>query len=233
MGQTRFEEIKRWFHLSPPQTLARRRFFDKLEPLSSHLQERSCHPSRRPLFSRSPRVLFLRLVHLPRQRYPRPHGERSASGYVIPATEVSVDEMMVRFTGRSHHTQRMPYKPIPEGYKIFSYAWAYYSRVDSFYGFDKRFPGPHPDGPNPPLELIPTSRMFFWLCMTLLWKGRRFVVFCDNYFSNVPFLRALLVYGSACCGKARPNSACYPQVLKQVEKKKKQPGVRDNGKSSC
>jgi hypothetical protein len=83
MGQTRFEEIKRWFHLSPPQTLARRRFFDKLEPLSSHLQERF-------------------------------------QQFVIPATEVSIDEMMVRFTGRSHHTLRMPNKPIPEGYKIFA-----------------------------------------------------------------------------------------------------------------
>jgi hypothetical protein len=190
MGQTRFEEIKRWFHLSPPQTLARRRFFNKLEPLSSHLQERF-------------------------------------QNYVVPATQISIDEMMVRFTGRSHHTLRMPNKPIPEGYKIYAlcehgytYAWAYYSRIDSFLGFDKRFPGPHPDGPNQPLELTPTSRMFFWLCMTLPWKWRRFEVFCDNYFSNVPLFRALLMYGITCCGTVRPNSSGYPKALKQVEKKK-------------
>jgi hypothetical protein len=135
--------------------------------------------------------------------------------------------MMVCFTRRSRHTQRMPDKPIAEGYKIFAlcehgytYAWAYYSRVDSFLGFHRRFPGPHPDGPNQPLELTPTSRMFFWLCMTLPWKWRRFVVFCDNYFSNVPLFRALLVYGIAACGTARPNSAGHPKVLKQVEKKR-------------
>jgi hypothetical protein len=80
--------------------------------------------------------------------------------------------------------------------------------------------GPHPDGPNQLLELTPTSCMFFWLCMTLPWKWRRFVVFCDNYFSNVPLFRALLVYGIAACGTARPNSAGHPKVLKQVEKKR-------------
>jgi hypothetical protein len=62
--------------------------------------------------------------------------------------------------------------------------------------------------------------MFFWLCMTLPWKWRRFEVFCDNYFSNVPLFRALLMYGITCCGTVRPNSSGYPKALKQVEKKK-------------
>lgn len=38
----------------------------------------------------------------------------------IPAINVSVDEMMVRFFGRSKHTVRMPKKAIKEGYKIFA-----------------------------------------------------------------------------------------------------------------
>jgi len=184
MGQTRFEEIKRWFHISPPATFPRNGWYEKLQPLTGNL-------------------------------------ERRFQLYVLPASQVAVDEMMVRFTGRSQHTVRMPSKPIPEGYKIYAlcdrgytYAWAYSSRVDSFLGFDKPFPGPHPKGPDNPLVLSPTSRMFFWLCQSLPSKEHRFTVYCDNYFSNVPLFKALGIFGITCCGTARPNSAGYPAALK-------------------
>jgi hypothetical protein len=37
--------------------------------------------------------------------------------YCIPSQNVSIDEMMERFTGRSKHTLKMPNKPIGEGFK--------------------------------------------------------------------------------------------------------------------
>jgi len=61
--------------------------------------------------------------------------------YCTPATEVAVDEMMVRFVGRSVHTVRIPNKPIPDGFKIlalckhgYTYSFMYTSRVDQFSG---------------------------------------------------------------------------------------------------
>ena len=47
---------------------------------------------------------------------------------LIPETEVAIDEIMVRFHGRSSDTCKMPNKPIKQGYKIFAltddgYVW--------------------------------------------------------------------------------------------------------------
>src|SRR6185312_16588724 len=55
----------------------------------------------------------------------------------FPSSQVSVDEMIARFSGRSAHTVRMKNKPTPEGYKIFSlcdagytYTFAFTSRIE-------------------------------------------------------------------------------------------------------
>ena len=63
--------------------------------------------------------------------------------FYFPASNVTVDEMMIRFGGRSHHTYRMPSKPITEGYKVFAlcdigytFDWIFASRVDSASGVD-------------------------------------------------------------------------------------------------
>ena len=38
--------------------------------------------------------------------------------YIHPRTLIAIDEMMIKFTGRSKHTVKMSRKPIKEGYKI-------------------------------------------------------------------------------------------------------------------
>ncbi|CAG8749260.1 16797_t:CDS:2, partial [Acaulospora morrowiae] len=55
----------------------------------------------------------------------------------VPCSQVSVDEMIARFSGRSAHTVRMKNKPTPEGYKILSlcdagyiYTFIFTSRVE-------------------------------------------------------------------------------------------------------
>jgi len=40
----------------------------------------------------------------------------------IPATTVAIDEMMIRFIGRSPHIIAIPGKPIPFGYKVLTLA---------------------------------------------------------------------------------------------------------------
>ncbi|CAG8826395.1 36521_t:CDS:1, partial [Racocetra persica] len=50
--------------------------------------------------------------------------------FYIPSSNISIDEMIVRFSRRSAHTVRMKNKPTPEGYKIISlcdrgYTWVF------------------------------------------------------------------------------------------------------------
>jgi hypothetical protein len=99
----RFEQIKRYFHVSPPSlpSQSKSQWYMKLSPLFEVL------------------------------RY-------QFQAYVIPGQNVSFDEMMVPFTGRSQHTLRIKNKPISEGFKIWAlcdhgYTWDFlwYSRVSS------------------------------------------------------------------------------------------------------
>lgn len=48
------------------------------------------------------------------------HTHDSCKKYYTPATNVSVDEMMICFSGQSVHTVCIKNKLTPEGFKIFS-----------------------------------------------------------------------------------------------------------------
>jgi hypothetical protein len=45
---------------------------------------------------------------------------------LILGIEVAIDEIIVRFFGRSYNTCKMPNKPIKQGYKIFALAESSY-----------------------------------------------------------------------------------------------------------
>jgi len=54
--------------------------------------------------------------------------------YYFPASNITVDEIMIRFGGRSFHTYHMPINQIKEGYKVFdlcdagyTYSWVFAS----------------------------------------------------------------------------------------------------------
>lgn len=179
MSQQRFEQLKRYFHVSPvsPTPLLRSQWTKKLEPLASNLQ-------------------------------------RNFQKYIIPASNVAVDEMMIRFSGRSKHTVIMRSKPIPKGYKVFAlcergytYSFMFSSRLDSFSNLDSNlYLGDQ--------RLSATSHTVFQLVMSLPVQSHRFILYCDNYFSNIPLFVALREYMVAACGTVRPNSALYPRAFK-------------------
>jgi hypothetical protein len=77
-----FSQIKRYFHISPPD-ISTARWHTKLESLASLL-----------------RTKF--------------------QEYVVLGQNVSFDEMMVPFSGRSRHTLKMKNKPISEGFKVWA-----------------------------------------------------------------------------------------------------------------
>lgn len=156
MTLKRFEQIKRYFHISEPfEHLSRHEWYRKLLPLADQLKER-----------------FQTLM--------------------VPASDVSIDEMMVRFVGRSFHTVQVPGKPIPKGYKIlvlsergYTYDFLFTSRVDSFSGLE------NPDHYDKPIQLSPTSRAVLKMCLHLPYETNSFTLYCDNYFSNIPLFQVL------------------------------------------
>ena len=129
--------------------------------------------------------------------------------YYLPSSNVTVDEMMIRFGGRSHHTYRMPSKPIKEGYKVFAlcdvgytYNWIFASRSDSFVDLVLQ-----PD-------LMPTGSAVFQLATALPYSsGLHFNIYMDNYFPSVALLERLRDRGLGGCGTARVNSKAFPPAL--------------------
>ena len=142
--------------------------------------------------------------------------EKKFQAYMVPGSSVAIDEMMVRFTGRSVHTIMMRAKPIPQGFKMlalcergYTYAFMFTSRVDKFSDLkDSLYQGQSKQ------ILSPTSHAVFQLMMSLPYTTHRFILYCDNYFSNIPLFKALREYSIAACGTARPNSSKYPRTLK-------------------
>lgn len=140
---------------------------------------------------------------------------------------VSVDEIMVRFTGRSSNKIRIKGKPIPEGYKILSlcqYGYCFGFLLcgtgdDKYFGIEQEH-SQSVDGEYIPLS--PTSRAVLYLCLQLPLHIRRFCMFCDNFFSNIRLFAVLREYGIAACGTVRSNSAEYPDEHKGVDKRKHQ-----------
>ena len=86
MGQTRFEKIKKYYHLAVPDApthaaTGRRLWYSKVDPLLDQL------------------------------RY-------SYQQYRMPSTHTATNECMIRATGRSQDTYKMPSKPIQQGFKF-------------------------------------------------------------------------------------------------------------------
>ncbi|EXX68206.1 hypothetical protein RirG_107200 [Rhizophagus irregularis DAOM 197198w] len=66
------------------------------------------------------------------------HIQAVSKSVCIPSSNISIDEMIARFSGRSVHTVRIKNKPTPEGYKILSlcdagytYAFFFTSRIQN------------------------------------------------------------------------------------------------------
>jgi len=96
----------------------------------------------------------------------------------------------------------------------YTFSFLFTSRVDKFYHLNILYDGPSRQ------SLSPTSCAVFQLLSSLPSQSHRFILYCDNYFSNIPLFIALREYSIAACGTVRPTSAAYP-VLFKIDKKKK------------
>src|SRR5947199_2636083 len=102
--------------------------------------------------------------------------------YLIPGTNIAIDEIMVRFHGRSSHTCKMPNKPIKQGYKIFAiaedgYVWHFQlsSRCFGIAELEKVD------------ELTPTRSMVLQMARLLpKFPNSYYILYLDNYFTSIP-----------------------------------------------
>ena len=140
--------------------------------------------------------------------------QASCQQYYLPASNVTVDEMMIRFGGRSFHTYRMPSKPITEGYKVFAlcdvgytYSWMFASRANSCAGLILQE------------DLTPTGSTVFQLASSLPYQsGLHFNIYMDNYFPSLSLLTKLRTLGIGGCGTARVNAGAFPIGLHDERK---------------
>lgn len=111
--------------------------------------------------------------------------------YFLPSSDIAVDEMMVRFTGRSAHTILLRGKPTPQGYKIlalcdygYTYSFIFTSRTNCFAELNSNLYSGQ-------AKLRPTSQAVDQLASSLPSQLFSFTIYMDNYFSNICLFHAL------------------------------------------
>src|SRR6185437_1543051 len=107
------------------------------------------------------------------------HVQIISKSICIPSSNMSIDEMITRFSGRSMHTVRIKNKPTPEGYKILSlcnagytYAFIFTSRIHS-----------HPEvNPIPNLNKAGNEVYHF---VSQLPLNKTFNIYMNNFLSSI------------------------------------------------
>lgn len=136
-----------------------------------------------------------------------------------PGSNVSIDEMMIRFFGRSLHTQKIPSKPIKQGYKMWALCEAGYLYT---FMWNSRIKGIGELIKNPNLTL--TASMVYQLAnkLPLLQQGMTYSIYLDNYFTSIPLFSELRRQGFGACGTTRPanSGSAYPLILEAMKDKR-------------
>ncbi|CAG8707728.1 17104_t:CDS:2 [Cetraspora pellucida] len=104
----------------------------------------------------------------------------------IPNSNVSVDKMMIRFSGRSIHTIRIKNKPTPEGFKILSLLTG----------------------------LNQTGSLVHHLVEQLPYRQFSFNIYMDNYFTSISLFQQLRQIGISACGTIRKTASGFLKELK-------------------
>ena len=120
-----------------------------------------------------------------------------------PGRDVSVDEAMVKFKGRSTLKQFQPLKPIKRGFKIWCRADSVTGYIDNFVVYT----GKSDEGRTTNLGY----KVVMEACRDILDQG--YHVFCDNYFTSVHLAADLLEHGTTLVGTTRPDRTDIPREL--------------------
>ena len=132
-----------------------------------------------------------------------------------PHRELSIDEAVIKFKGRSSLKQYMPMKPTKRGFKV----WV---RSDSYNGYvcDYEF---YTGKQNNIADIGLGGNVVTRLTRDLV--GKFYHVFADNFFSSIPLFQNLLKDGIYATGTLRSNRKQFPKDLKPYLK----PGLPQRG----
>jgi len=197
MTLNRYEQLRRYLHISEPtQSTPEPRPSEEEELLPTEPEDRLWWWKLEPLIGSF---------------------RNACQRYYIPRNNVAIDEIMVRFFGRSYHTYKMPKKPIQQGFKIFAladrgYVWFFYytSRVHGIGELAKVS------------ELTSTGSMVYQMARQLPQiPGSYFTIYLDNYFTSIPLFRKLRAINIGAVGTTRCGAAGieFPPLLTVLREK--------------
>ena len=125
-----------------------------------------------------------------------------------PHCEVSIDEAMIPFKGRSSMKQYLPLKPVKRGFKV----WAMADATNGYmYDFNVY------TGATAGRETALGEKVVLTLSDSIM--GRHHQLFFDNYFTSVNLLSTLLEKGTYACGTICTNRKQYPAEISEVKKR--------------
>jgi hypothetical protein len=153
------------------------------------------------------------------------HIQETGDSFYTAGSDLTVDEAMVRFTGRSLETTTIPTKPIPTGFKVWILAqsgyclrWLWHVHGKGPYGL---VPQARPEDSKAGaaaakwVPLTPTQRVVTTL-ITLL-PAAVYHVFLDNLFASVRLLRALRKQQVGASGTCRKDSGIDKILVAEKE----------------
>ena len=124
----------------------------------------------------------------------------------IPPREMTVDETMVRFKGRSTWKTMIKGKPTPIGYKVYTLASHGYLLNFSVY-----------EGKE---STRSQQAVIHHAVMKLVrrWAGEHRILYLDNLYTSPALCRHLLSIGIRSCGTFRPNRSGLPSGIRDAMK---------------
>ncbi|KAK2005206.1 hypothetical protein LZ32DRAFT_503133, partial [Colletotrichum eremochloae] len=152
------------------------------------------------------------------------HIQETGDSFYTPGSDLTVDEAMVRFTGRSLETTTIPTKPIPTGYKIWMLAqagyclrWLWHVHGKGPYGLvaQAQPAQAQPAQPAQPAVLTPTQRVVTTLIALL--PAAIYHIFLDNLFASVRLFRALRLQQVGASGTCRKDSGIDEILVAEKE----------------
>ena len=125
-----------------------------------------------------------------------------------PCREVSIDECLVPFKGRSKHLQYIPSKPHKWGIKVWCLSESGTGYVTNWSMYTGKL---KPDGS----QRTATHRIVMDICDPILDKGRH--VYMDNFFTSPALYTELAERQTGACGTLRTNRTGVPQAVKTAD----------------
>eukprot|EP00102_Acyrthosiphon_pisum_P027552 XP_016664762.1 PREDICTED: piggyBac transposable element-derived protein 3-like [Acyrthosiphon pisum] len=122
--------------------------------------------------------------------------------------ELSVDESMIKFKGRSTIKQYNPMKPIKRGYKLWCIADqnGYILKYSVYQGKNETL--------EQEFDKYNLGERVVLMLTNPFWKQQRIIMF-DNYFTSITLLERLKNEQTLACGTIRNNRKGMPQNLKK------------------